>query len=345
MNRMPHLSQTLPVNIAENQDCPDLEFVVLNYNSRDDMDQWMRTHMSDHIASGLVKYYRTTEPEFFNLAHSKNMCTNLATGEVVCNVDADNFAGPGYINWVRECFAVKGPDTVITTLRKDGIPYRDQGGKLCFTKALFNAVNGYDESIFGYGMDDVDFCNRLENAGATRVFIEEEKYLRFIPHSDEERIANYRYPNNLISIYQCMTDDMEDIQKVLYLFTDHTAAEMTYRFNESVSSNLVITFLGWTVDRGGHRKAAFSRTKDGLKLTFMDGAIAAYHVEDQLLTPVTNGVVSAWKEIRKEDENYMLALMGYNECLNRLKYVENDRPVATINRNGWGRGAVNQVSF
>jgi len=124
MNRLYYLSQTLPVNIKENQGYPNLEFVVLNYNSRDDMDDWMRTHMGQHIESGLVKYYRTDEPEFFNLAHSKNMATKLATGDIICNIDADNYAGPGYVNWVQERFSTKGPGIEITTIRRDAIPYK-----------------------------------------------------------------------------------------------------------------------------------------------------------------------------------------------------------------------------
>ena len=42
MNRLQYLMQTLPVNIAGNIDYPNLEFVVLNYNSKDDMENWIR---------------------------------------------------------------------------------------------------------------------------------------------------------------------------------------------------------------------------------------------------------------------------------------------------------------
>ena len=195
------LSLSLPRNIEENISYPNLEFVVLNYNSRDDMDSWIKSNMKEHIASGLLKYYRTDEPEFFSLAHSKNMVTRLATGDIICNVDADNYAGPGYAKWVETIFESHGPGTLITTIRKDAIPYRDQGGKLCFTKDLFMSVNGYDESLVGYGMDDVDLCNRMENAGARRVFIEDDLYLQFIAHSIEERLMQYQYPNNLQDIY------------------------------------------------------------------------------------------------------------------------------------------------
>jgi GT2 family glycosyltransferase len=342
MNRLPHLAKTLPVNIAENSDYPNLEFVVLNYNSKDEMDDWMKTHMRKYISTGLVKYYRTTEPEFFRMAHSKNMCAKLATGDIICNMDADNYAGPGYANWVQKCFEEQGSDTLITTIRNDAIPYPDQAGKMCFSKDIFNAVNGYDESFLGYGMEDVDLINRLENAGAKRVFIEEEKYLRYIAHSDQERFAHHRYPNNLKNIFQCLSDRPADKLKFLYFFKDKTAAEVCYRFNKSIASNFVLTFLGWTIDDNGYRTASFNQIEDRLTLSFSDNSVTVYHLEDGLLRPL-DSPDPGWEELRKDDKRYLPVQMGFNECLNRQKYMDNDRLITTINGQGWGQGNISQI--
>jgi hypothetical protein len=340
MNRLSYLAQTLPVNIAENSDYSEVEFVVLNYNSKDEMDEWISSNMAAHIQSGLLKYYKTNEPEYFSLAHSKNMVTKLASGDIICNIDADNFAGPGYVHWVAEVFERNGPDTVITTIRKDAIPYRDQGGKLCFSKALFSAVNGYDESLIGYGMDDVDLANRLENAGGKRFFIEEEKFLQFIGHSDLERIVHYKYPGNLENIFACVSDAFEDRQRVLYLFNDNSAAELLYKFNEDKKDNLVTTFIGWTVDQEGHRKASFHRTANQLELTFLDSRVDTYREKDGFLDALGVAIGSTWKEITSKDNMYLMLLMGYNECLNRLTSQENERSHMAVNKKGWGRGTV-----
>jgi hypothetical protein len=340
-NRLSYLSQTLPANIAENSDSPNLEFVVLNYNSQDGMDEWMKANMKIHIDSGLLKYYKTIEPEYFFISHSKNMVTKLATGDIICNIDADNFAGPRYYRWVEECFNRHGPDTFITTIRKGAVPFRDQAGKLCFTKALFNAVNGYNESFFGYGMDDIDIAIRLENAGARRIFIEDEKFLRFIGHSDLERIRNYKYPANLKSIYACESEPFETAQKVLvlYLFDDHSASEMHYKYNEAEKDNPVATFAGWAVDRDGHRKGSFHEGLNTLELTFTDQEVVSYRMEDGILNPLsTAGDGIVWREITIKHDLYYLFLRGYNECLNRLTIIENEQSPMAVNRNGWGRG-------
>jgi hypothetical protein len=340
MNRMHHLKQTLPVNIAENQDDPNLEFVVLNYNSGDDMDQWMRTHMDRHIASGLVKYYRTNEPKSFSLAHSKNMATKLAEGDIICNMDADNFAGPGYVRWVRERFAEAGLDILITTIRKDSIPYRDQGGKLCFTKDLFTSLKGYDESLLGYGMDDVELSYRMENAGAKRVFIEKDEYLRFIPHSDQERVANHLYPNNLKHIYQYIPEATNLWQRILYLFIDNSVAELIYHYQDSLRSNLVVTFLGWTIDQEEHRKGTFCQTGNQLKLTFADASGVDYTMDETYLYPTDASSGPVWREIKAGDDLHYMCRMGYNECQNRRKLLDNERAGEFINEKGWGQGNV-----
>ena len=53
MNRLHHLKKTLPQNIKDNQDYEDCVFVVLNYNSRDGLHEWMLENMAEQIKSGL----------------------------------------------------------------------------------------------------------------------------------------------------------------------------------------------------------------------------------------------------------------------------------------------------
>jgi hypothetical protein len=290
-----------------------------------------------------VKYYKTYEPEYFDLAHSKNMSLKLATGDIIGQIDADNFTGPGYTSWVREAFRTNGPDTVTTTLRKDAIPYRDQGGKLCLSRRLLYSVNGYDESLVGYGMDDVDLVNRLEKAGGKRIFIERDEHLRFIDHSDTVRLRNYHYFNQVQNIYYYV-DDLEDGQtaRFLYLFKDNTFSEMNYTFRDELKTNLVVTYGGWTVEQhGDKRNGRFERRENELALMFDDDTVTSYrHAEAKLVSTGLHTERPFWKEVPGEDNLYTRAVFGYCECQNRLKYLENDRDIHSINENGWGKGTV-----
>jgi hypothetical protein len=75
MNRLHQLKQTLMQNIADNADYEQLEFVVLDYNSKDGMEEWVKQNLAGQIKTGRVVYYKTIEPESWSPSHSKNLAT------------------------------------------------------------------------------------------------------------------------------------------------------------------------------------------------------------------------------------------------------------------------------
>jgi len=163
MGRLYNLKDTLPRNIEENKAYPNVEFVILDYNSKDDLWQWMSKHMMDHILSGRVSYYRTTEPKYFSMAHSRNIAFKVAKGDIVNNLDADNFTTcPEYYK-VKECLASyitslanETPNKVIFAKGK-----KKMHGRIGFYKEEFiNLLGGYDENLLGYGHDDHDLVQR-----------------------------------------------------------------------------------------------------------------------------------------------------------------------------------------
>lgn len=93
MNRLKHLQETLEKNILDNFLVDEVEFVVLDYNSQDGLEEWIAQSMMKYIEMGILVYYRTTEPAYYRRSHSRNMVFRLAEGEVVCNLDADNYLG------------------------------------------------------------------------------------------------------------------------------------------------------------------------------------------------------------------------------------------------------------
>lgn len=67
MGRLHHLKETLPQNLADNRDYPNLEFLLLNYGGRDGLDEWVRTEMKEHLESGRLVYYHSPEQQRFSL--------------------------------------------------------------------------------------------------------------------------------------------------------------------------------------------------------------------------------------------------------------------------------------
>lgn len=340
MNRLHHLRETLPVNLRNNLEGPPVEFVVLDYNSKDGMEQWVKDHLQEYVDAGQLKYYRTTDPAFFNMSHSKNMAAMLATGQVICNVDADNYAGPAYTQWVAGYFE-RATTPILTIIRKEFVPYGDQGGKLSFHKTLFDAVGGYDESLDGYGLDDIDLVNRLEKAGGERFFIENPAFLEHISHTDEERIMNYALINKLENIYFAASADIRSKNKALYLLNDDTFFEVEYVFQSSAPAHFTNNFMGWAIHEDSQRQGTFQRIKGGLHLNFMDDDPVVLEEEKPgILSSAVTKQRSFWKDIPKENKFYNLLIKGYSECVNRYKYTKNDRDSGIVNPHGRGMGTV-----
>jgi len=168
MGRLYNLKETLPKNIEANKPYPNVEFVVLDYNSPDGLGDWMRDNMSEHIESGVVSYYRTEEPAHFSMAHSRNIAFKIASGDIVNNLDADNFTVSPPDRIAEECLASyinrlanEQSSRVIFAKGKRGMH-----GRIGFYKEEFiNELGGYDESLLGYGHDDHDLVKRAWELG------------------------------------------------------------------------------------------------------------------------------------------------------------------------------------
>lgn len=216
MNRLYHLKETLQKNIVDNIEYGNIEFVVLNYNSKDDLDCWIKSEMSEYINSGVLKYYRTTEPTSFQRSHAKNVVSKKATGDIICNVDADNFIGPGFAKYINNSFN-NNQNIYLAVNKKKTI--RDCHGRICLFKEDFLTLTGYDESMNGYGFEDYDLWNRLNLLGRKVQYITKPEFLNALTHGDVERLEN---ETNTLGI-----------EKIFVKYIDHAILELLYLFNES----------------------------------------------------------------------------------------------------------------
>jgi glycosyltransferase involved in cell wall biosynthesis len=207
MNRLYHLMVTLPRNIENNRDC-DCEFLLLDYNSSDNLEDWVKKNMLSYIDSGLLVYYKTREPNCFLHSHARNLMFRLASGDILVNVDADNICPPGFGRYILE--TMKEGDVFLHGSKELEVKdphYKGAYGRLVVSREAFYKVRGYDESMVGWGYEDDDFYNRLKNSGLKEKSIEKE-FLSVIFHRDEERdkhasisISHSEYLNKQICTY------------------------------------------------------------------------------------------------------------------------------------------------
>jgi hypothetical protein len=198
MGRANHLKQTLPRNLADSVDWarPEaVEFVVLDYSSPDDLADWITTdrRLRPYLDAGILKFARSEGQTHFRHSHAKNMAHALATGDYVCNVDADNFVGFGFTEYLRAVFT-RRPNAIVTSNRVDrrlnvGI-YKGCMGRVALAKDRFEMLGGYDESdrFKGWSGEDSDLVIRAIRTFMRPVVLRDRRFLRVVQHSDLERI-------------------------------------------------------------------------------------------------------------------------------------------------------------
>lgn len=186
--RAQHIEETLPANLRDN---PRARMVLVNYNSPDHLDAFIKkNHMSD-VESGRLSVYRFTEPGPFRMAHAKNLAHRLALmegAEALVNMDADNFAGPDFDQYAAEQLA--GGETFLWAHMKKGEMRRGISGRIAVTRHAFVAAGGYDEVFSTWSPDDKDFNVRLRRLGFQASEID-PRYLNAVNHNDRMRFKEY----------------------------------------------------------------------------------------------------------------------------------------------------------
>jgi hypothetical protein len=186
-NRTPHLRQTLPRNLSEN---PDSRFVVLDYNSEDDLLDFLSLFQLE-IAQRRLTVYSYRGWEKFRMAHAKNLAHRLGIlegGEILVNLDADNFAGRRFEPFAQEQF--KKGEVFLWSRMIHGDTDRGISGRIAVSRASFLKSGGYDEKFTEWAPDDKDFNLRLRIAGHQPVEIGRQ-FLAAVRHNDATRFKEY----------------------------------------------------------------------------------------------------------------------------------------------------------
>ena len=190
--RVSHLRQTLPQNLIDNSFYPNSAFVVLNYNSPDGLDSYIKDNYAPEIEYGKLITYRFTEPTPFRMAHAKNLAHRLGIAEgadVLVNLDADNYTGPNFASYIANKLG-NNPNSFLWAKMKKGELPRGISGRIVVPKHEFLKVGGYDETFSSWGPDDKDFNQRLQRLGIKGLEID-DIYLKAVNHNDKMRFSEY----------------------------------------------------------------------------------------------------------------------------------------------------------
>ncbi|MEV5140649.1 glycosyltransferase family A protein [Streptomyces syringium] len=180
-NRLWQLSDTLPDNLRRVTEAGNSEIVLVNYNSDDELNTWVRQFQS-HIEDGTLRYvHEQTEP-YFHASKAKNLAHLAATGRYLVNLDADNYIGDTIPTW--RALWEEQPDTLIHGFSPDKnrkqrseeelVRVRpDSGngtyGRIGLPRTRFAALGGYDEQLLPSVHEDQDLMDRAAADGLSVV--------------------------------------------------------------------------------------------------------------------------------------------------------------------------------
>ena len=217
MGRLSHLKLTLEKNIKDNSDYLNCKFYLLDYNSKDGLEEWVLNNMQKYIDTNKLVYLKNKDAKFFRFAHSRNQLIKSVDDDtdVIVNLDADNYTGFGFAKYISNTFKVNRfmVGCIYNGKTFDPVGYSDTllgtYGRIVVSKNSLLKINGYDEAFKDWGFDDSDLYLRLLRNGLNYETIS-LNFLHSIPHTDEERAKNTEC-NNVAKIkdnFDCYTDIM-----------------------------------------------------------------------------------------------------------------------------------------
>lgn len=193
MDRLEHLQETLPANIEAAREALNdgtCEWLVLDYGSKQDrVQEWLSAFPGDDLR-GKLRCFRA-EARWWNASKAHNILVRQARGEWHCNVDADNYIGRGFVEFLLDHVATGTFLSALDGEQDHGKKCFTVAGRICVEKQVLEEMRGYDE--LNCRLDDWDLRNRLKASGLQMTRISNPSFLKAIHHQD--RLKNHENKN------------------------------------------------------------------------------------------------------------------------------------------------------
>jgi glycosyltransferase involved in cell wall biosynthesis len=186
-NRFHQISKTLRQNLDSNiKDSNDIEFVLVDFDSKDGLSDWIIGNFQKEIESGYLKYFFCQSLPNWDCSVAKNTSHVLASGQVLVNLDCDNFTGPNGGKFILKQFALYGPRLLLH--QASGNIGDGSFGRISIMKRLFLAIGGYDQSFAPMAYQDTDLILRLIEFGLIYIVKSNPSFNKAIYNTKDEGI-------------------------------------------------------------------------------------------------------------------------------------------------------------
>ena len=183
-NRLADLEEVMPKVIAAADFSPPVEILVLDYNSKDAIDDYMAGLQNTKLVEGnYIKYVKYDKGGFWHMAHSRNLAIKSAAGEY-CTVSAtDMYFSEEFFARIREKIAEGYKWIRLDTKEKPGF--------ITVATDELIAAGGYDERFEFYGPEDKELNERLERRGVVYATVD-HSMVHTIRTPNAVKVTNYR---------------------------------------------------------------------------------------------------------------------------------------------------------
>lgn len=157
--RTNQLKQTFAANATIVAGDVSLEWIIVNYGSKDDLHAFMMAQLPQLPAR--IVYAQELSGNPWHASVAKNTAHRLGSGQILMNLDCDNYIGSA-AEILKNYF-----DNGCQALHLwSGVNRDGTGGRIALSRDLFYKVGGYDETFLPMGYQDYDLLARASASGA-----------------------------------------------------------------------------------------------------------------------------------------------------------------------------------
>lgn len=163
---------------------PGLEWCIYDWGSTDGLFEMMQAELPRLTRRIVYARCRTVSP--WHVSQAKNAAHLMASGEILMNLDGDNFIAGRTANLICGYIPKKADVLHLCSNRDD---HRGTCGRIALSRDVFTALGCYDESLPRAGCQDVDLLARARHIGYRVVWTGREGGTA-VQHDDEVRLKH-----------------------------------------------------------------------------------------------------------------------------------------------------------
>lgn len=154
--RLWQLKKTLPINLHHTGE--HVQIVLLDYHSNDNMESYVKENYHQYLTEERLQYFKViTDINGFDMAFAKHIVHLIAQGEVLFNLDADNYIG----NTVSELRTLPDNTILLPIMVKD--TQTSRCGRIGIARRDYLKYGGYNITIRNMANDDGEFIKQMRH--------------------------------------------------------------------------------------------------------------------------------------------------------------------------------------